>query len=543
MGTIPQRIKHFRRDLNQWSLYAVALSLFIAIPIFAIVINLFGGTGEMWSHIVTYFLLDYIGNSVLLIIGTGILCVLMGVSSAWIVTKYEFPFRQPLEWALFLPLAIPSYIVAYAYVGMLGNGGSLMRLLQTWGIGIQKIEMMNLAGLVWVLSVSLFPYVYASTKAMFGSQPHALRDSAYLLGASERKYFYRIALPLALPAIIGGLFLVFMEVLNDYGAAKYYGINTFTTGIFRTWTALEDLESAIYLSALLVVLVFILMGLVRLQRGRKSYSFKVKEQQGQKARRVSLEGRKKILYPILVFLPVLFGFVLPLGQLLYWAVLTFEAMFNLELLWITLQSFGVAFSAAFLVIICAVASVYFAKWSNLRGFALFTKVATIGYVIPGAIIGIGIISSSQFIINFFDNSFGLKIGFLFYGSSVVLVYAYIFRFLAVAYNPIEANSLKLGKSLSEAAYLLRKKRLSTLFSIELPLLKATLISAFLLVFIDTLKELPLTLILKPYDLNTLAVSAYAYADDERVPEAALPALMLIGTVVLVLFFVNYKRKR
>ncbi|MEM9922132.1 MAG: ABC transporter permease subunit, partial [Bacteroidota bacterium] len=179
----------------------------------------------------------------------------------------------------------------------------------------------------------------------------------------------------------------------------------------------------------------------------------------------------------------------------------------------------------------------------LRGFAFLSKIATIGYVVPGAIIGIGIISSSQSIVDFFAHTFQLKVGYLFYGGSMVLVYAYVFRFLAVAYNPLEANSLKLGKNLAESAYLLGQKRFTTLVNIELPLLKTTVVSSFLLVFIDTLKELPLTLILKPYELNTLAVTAYAYADDERVAEAALPALMIIGAVGLVLFFVNYKWKK
>ncbi|MEM9919946.1 MAG: iron ABC transporter permease, partial [Bacteroidota bacterium] len=464
------KIKHFFRDVNQWSIYTVFLVLFIAIPIFAIVANLFDEAGEMWSHIVQYFLLDYLSNSIILLLGTGVLCTAMGVGAAWIVTKYEFPFRPVLEWLLFLPLAIPSYIVAYAYVGMFGNGGSVIQLLQSVGLSIQKIEMMNLAGLIWVLSVSLFPYVYASTRAMFSSQSQVLRESAYLLGASEKRYFFSIALPMALPAIIGGSFLVFMEVLNDYGAAKYFGINTFTTGIFRTWTALEDLQSAIYLSALLVVLVFLLMGLVKWQRGKKSFNVNVKRQSTNQGKRIHLRGGKRNLYVILVCIPILFGFVLPFGQLLYWAGLTFDSMFNVELLWISLQSFGVAFSAAFLVLVCALALVYFVQWNNLRGFAFLSKIATIGYVVPGAIIGIGIISSSQSIVDFFAHTFQLKVGYLFYGGSMVLVYAYVFRFLAVAYNPLEANSLKLGKNLAESAYLLGQKRFTTLVNIELPLL-------------------------------------------------------------------------
>ncbi|MEM6377510.1 MAG: iron ABC transporter permease, partial [Bacteroidota bacterium] len=222
---------------------------------------------------------------------------------------------------------------------------------------------------------------------------------------------------------------------------------------------------------------------------------------------------------------------------------TYDSMLNVALLNNCLQSFGLAFGTAIAIVIAALLLVYFVKWTHLRGFNSFARIATIGYVIPGAIIGIGMISSSQFVINFFDRAFHLDIGHLVYGSSLLLVYAYIFRFLTVAYHPIEANSLKLGKNLAESAYLLGKNQLKTLWNIELPLLRTTLTSAFLLVFIETLKELPLTLILKPYNLNTLAVTAYAYAEDERVAKAAIPALLLVGSVILVLAFVHAKQEK
>lgn len=536
-------IKHLRRDINQWSLFTMSIGVFIAIPAFAIIIYLFDGVGEMWDHITTHFLFSYITNSLFLLAGTGVLCFLMGTSAAWIVCNYDFPLRKLIQWLLFLPLAIPSYIMAYAYVGLLGYGGSLINFLQSIGLPVQRVEIMNIIGLIWVLSCSLFPYVYASARATFKSYPNSIRENAYLLGASDRRYFFSIALPLASPAIIGGLFLVFMEVLNDYGAAKYYGINTFTTGIFRTWTALEDLQSAIYLSALLVVLVFVIHALVILQRGEKSYAIRLNQSHQIHSPKRPLRGSKKIVCWFILGIPISFGFLLPFGQLLYWALLTFDTMFNAELFWIALQSFVVAFGASFFILLAALALIFFSRWNHLRITHFFKKIATIGYVIPGAIIGIGIIRSSQTVINFFSDAFHLKIGYLFYGSSVVLIYAYVFRFLAVAYNPLEANTLKLGRYLSESSYLMGAGKIKTLFKIELPLLRNALISAFLLVFIDILKELPLTLILKPYHLQTLAVKAYAYADDERVAEAALPALVLMITVGLFMAIVNYADRR
>ena len=269
------KIKHFYRDFNQWSLLLIALGLLIAIPLLVIVIYLFDGVGEMWSHIVKYFLTDYILNSFLLLIGTGVLCSFFGTFSAWVVSNYEFPLRKLIQWLLFLPLAIPSYIVAYAYVGLLGNGGSLIRFFKSLGFSIEKIEMMNIFGLIWVLAFSLFPYVYAAARSVFMSFPRNMEEASNLLGASHQRYVFKIALPMASPAIIGGLFLVFMEVLNDYGAAKYFGVNTFTTGIFRSWTMLGDLQSAVYLSALLVILVFIINGIVYWLRRKKSYAIKL----------------------------------------------------------------------------------------------------------------------------------------------------------------------------------------------------------------------------------------------------------------------------
>lgn len=538
------KFSHFKRDFSQWSIYLIATSLFISIPLITILIYLFNGAGEMWNHILQYFLLDYIKNSVILLIGTGILTSFMGISTAWIITNYNFKFKKIIEWLLFLPLAIPSYITAYAYVGLLGNGGTVILFLKKIGFSIQKIEMMNVYGLIWVLSFSLFPYVYVSAKTIFKSFPNQIKETVTLLGVSNKKYFFSVALPLASPAIIGGLFLVFMEVLNDYGAAKYYGVNTFTTGIFRTWTALEDIQSAIYLSALLVILVLLINFLTTWVRRKKSYTIRINNNPNSQLKLKKLKGKKKFIYLLILVIPILFGFLLPTAQLIYWSYFTAESLFSLELIGTSLQSFFVALTATFFIILSALALIYFSRWNYFKNLSVFKKIATIGYVIPGAIIGIGIIRSNQSVINFFYHTFDLKVGFLFYGSSIILIYAYVFRFLAVAFNPIYANTLKLGKYLHESSYLLGKSKLKTLLKIELPLLKNTIISAFVLVFIDILKELPLTLILKPYHLKTLASKAFEYADDERLPEAAPPALLLIIVIALLMVLLSFlNRKR
>ena len=535
------KIKHFKRDFNKWTVLIVAVSLFLTIPVFSILISLFRGNGEMWEHITTYFLFDYIKNSIILIFGTGLLTFTIGTSSAWIISRYTFRYKKIIEWLLFMPLAIPSYIVAYTYVGLIGNGGTFIEILRDFGFSVIRVEMMNIYGLIWVLSFSLYPYVYAGTRTIFQSYPSQLKHTASLLGVSNKKYFFSVALPLASPAIIGGLFLVFMEVLNDYGAAKYYGVSTFTTGIFRTWTALEDLQSSIYLSAILVILVFILVLIVKWLRGRRSYNLtQTNTNQKSTDNRVKISGLKKILYLGILLIPILFGFILPLIQLVIWGIQTFDSMFNNDLIILGLESLSLGLSTALLVVFLACLLIYLSKWNYLKRFNIFSKIATLGYVIPGAIIGVGIIRTSKSLTDLFSFQFDFEIGHLVYNSILVLIYAYLFRFIAVAYNSIEGNTLKIGNNLSESSYLLGYGKIKTFFKIDFPLLRSALLSSFILVLIDVMKELPLTLILKPYNLSTLAVRAYEYAEDERVAEAALPALLLIFLIGTMITLLNYK---
>ena len=535
------KIKHFKRDFNKWTVLIVAVSLFLAIPVFSILISLFRGNGEMWEHITTYFLFDYIKNSIILIFGTGLLTFTIGTSSAWIISRYTFRYKKIIEWLLFMPLAIPSYIVAYTYVGLIGNGGTFIEILRDFGFSVIRVEMMNIYGLIWVLSFSLYPYVYAGTRTIFQSYPSQLKHTASLLGVSNKKYFFSVALPLASPAIIGGLFLVFMEVLNDYGAAKYYGVSTFTTGIFRTWTALEDLQSSIYLSAILVILVFVLVLIVKWLRGRRSYNLtQTNTNQKSTDNRVKISGLKKILYLGILLIPILFGFILPLIQLVIWGIQTFDSMFNNDLIILGLESLSLGLSTALLVVFLASLLIYLSKWNYLKRFNIFSRIATLGYVIPGAIIGVGIIRTSKSLTDLFSFQFDFEIGHLVYNSILVLIYAYLFRFIAVAYNSIDGNTLKIGNNLSESSYLLGYGKIKTFFKIDFPLLRSALLSSFILVLIDVMKELPLTLILKPYNLSTLAVRAYEYAEDERVAEAALPALFLIFLIGTMITLLNYK---
>ena len=538
--SIKHRLERLKRDSNRWSIFTLAIILFIALPVISIGVKLFAGPGETWGHIVDHLLVDYIGNSLFLVLVCSILVLIMGVSAAWLVARFEFPFREQIEWLLILPLAIPSYIVAYAYAGLFDYGGSMDLIFRWLGWDFIRIDIMNKTGLAFVLSISLFPYVYVSSRAFFLNQANNLLEASKMLGVGEMRSFFKLMLPLARPAIIAGLILVLMEVLNDYGAAQYFGVNTFTTGIFRAWFSLEEPETAVYLSALLIVIVFALILFEKWQRR----NIKVSSSKSNTTNIYRKKGSAGMQFCILlaVLIPVILGFFIPLVQLAYWAVLTANKVFNMDFLMLSIQSFGIAFITAIITVLVATLLIYFSKWSILGFIKNIARLGILGYAIPGAVIAIGImiptLTFDKWLINTLDYLFSIKTGLLINGTLVALVYAYCVRFLAVAFNPIESTSLKVNNTIPDSSKMLGVGNLKTFFKIEFPLIKTGILSALILVFIDVLKELPLTLILKPFHVNTLAVKAYEYASDEMVMEAAIPSLFIIFTAALPVIFLN-----
>lgn len=485
-------------------------------------------------------LLDYSLNTLVLSLGCILLTGFFGVSAAWIVSRYNIPMSKPLEWMLILPLAIPSYITAYAYAGVFDYGGAFSQFLSIFGSISYKVDIMNIYGLILVLSVSLFPYVYISARAIFLYQSSRLIEASKILGASEIKTFLFIVLPMARPAIIGGLILVVMEVFNDFGAAKYFGVATFTTGIFRSWFSLSEPSTAVYLSSLLLLLVFILIYIERWQRGKKDYSLKIKN--GLRLPKLNVSKRYRFLLLIIASIPVIFGFIIPFFQLLYWALLTYSEVFSSSFLVIALQSIGIAILTGVVTLFFALLILYFPQWNRLKILKKSSRIAILGYAIPGAIIAIGVmiptLALDKWIIKIADKLFDINLGLLLNGTIIVLIYAYIIRFMAVAFNPLEASQGKLSKQLSESSQLLGRGKVSTFFKIDFPLLKTGMLSAFILVFVDTMKELPLTLILKPYNVNTLAVKAYEFASDELILESSIPSLCIILSGMLPIILLN-----
>ena len=526
-----------KRNLNYWTINILLIVLFIFIPLAAIYWGLLGEGSPTWNHITENLLPDYTFNTVVLLVGTMVLTFFFGTLSGWFVSAYEFPLRKVLGWLLVLPLTIPTYIAAYAYSGLLEFTGPLMTALRNLGLPGAGIDVKNLAGATIVISSVLYPYVYIAARASFLADSGRLFEAARTLGSSPLANFWRIVLPISRPALIAGLTLVVMEVLNEYGAVKYYGVNTFTTGIFRAWFSLEDLQAAIYLAAILMTFVFALIIIERVQRGRRLYKSGTDVAP---LGRYRVRGPIKYLLTAFCLLPLTMGFILPVSQMTYWSGLTLGKVVRDDFLGVIWNSFALSSASALLCVIIAVILVYSVRLSGLRSSELLSKTASLGYSIPGAALAVGI---TMTVIGFdrgILQAIGITEGLLITGSIMTLIYAYTIRYLAVGLNPIDAGFKKINFSLTEVSRTLGVSPLRSLFSVNLPLLKPALWSALMLVFVDVMKELPLTLILRPFNFETLATRAFRYANDEMVPESAPVSLVIILTALLPVILINRK---
>ncbi len=514
-------------------MFSVAISLFIGIPILFVLAHLFIGAGESWSGIVENLLGTYVINSIRVSLLALLVSILFGVSSAWVISTYDFPLRRLLSWLLILPLAIPVYIMGYAYAGLFDYTGTITSI-----IGF-RLDIMNWWGLSLVLAFSLFPYIYLSTRALFSVQNGRILEAARLLSKKKGRVFFRIALPLAIPAIAAGGSLVLMEVLNDFGAAKYYNVKTFCTGIFHSWFSLEEPQTAIFLASILCLIIFGLISLERHFRNKKRF---VASGATYEIGLVSPSNTGKTLILFLIFTVLAFSLVLPVIQLIKWAYITYESVLDEEFYGIAAQSVFTSLLASFLCVVVALGLLSFSRWNRSSWINRLSKISVLGYAIPGAVIAIGIFTPSLFIDKWLAKLWGAltnqRVGLLLNGTIILLVYGYIIRFMAVAFSPIESGYTRVHSSLSEVSDTLGSSKWRSLFQIELPLIKFSLIGAWLLVFVDIMKELPLTLILKPYNMNTLAVKAYEYASDERIAECACPSLLIILVGCIPIVFLN-----
>lgn len=514
------------------------LVFLLSLPIFVVIYNLISPSSENWTHIYNYLLKDYIVNSIKLVIGTGILSAILGISSAWFISYYDFPFRKQFEWLLILPLTIPPFIGAYVYAGILSYTGTIQTFLMRYTSFAGKsylLNIMSIPGAIFIFSMFLFPYIYLTVKSFFSRQITGIIEASHSLGKNTLTTFFSIILPLARPAIVGGTSLVLMEVLNDYGVVKYFGIPTFSTGIFKAWFSLGDINTAIRLSAILLLFVFAILYLEKILRQNRSYAIKNRKP----IKRRTLKGIK--LYIVFIYMVLLFllSFVLPLLQLIQWSFFSFKNT-NIRFFELTLNSLIISLISAILIIIFSLIISNTIRFNSKKSYIL-SKLATMGYSIPGAVIAVGVMVIFIGLdkrLTIIYSSFGLNSRLILTSSVLMLIYAYIVRFLNIAYSPIDSNFEKLGKAYHEASRSVGKSFFITFLKIDIPMIKPAIISAFIFAFIEIIKELPLTLILRPFNFDTLATKVFEYANDEMIHEASVASLAIISIISIFIFILR-----
>jgi iron(III) transport system permease protein len=507
------------------------LVLLVLLAPLVILAGAFSGGSETWDHLVAHLLGTYLTNSTLLVLGVGILTLGIGLTTAWLVATCEFPGRGVLAWALVLPLAVPTYIMAFTYAELLAHDGTIQTLLQLGGWPPQgtarlRTGLMSLPGAGLMMSLVLYPYVYLISRTSFQKQSSGILESARMLGKGPWATFFKVALPLARPAVVAGVTLVTMEVLNEYGAVKYFGVSTFTTGIFRAWFSLGDGPAAIRLSAALLLLVLALILLERHQRGRAR--FDPGSSRYRPPVRTPLAGVWAALAALTCAIPVILGFVVPVTQLGFWAFQIQGEALDPRFIRLVFHSFSLASGAATATVLAAILIVYAVRLSPTPLLRLGARASSLGYSIPGAVIAVGLLIPFLWIDRQVLRLMGTgEVGLILTGTVAALLFAYMVRFLAVAINPIDSGFERICGNLDETSRSLGATPLRTLLRVDLPLLRGTLAAAGLLVFVDVMKELPLTLILRPFDFDTLATRAFQLASDEQVARSALPALLII----------------
>lgn len=534
------RHNFFLPIFSRWALLLLMTALML--PVLAVLASWWpvGDSGTQAAAILremaSNVLPDYIGTTVLLCLMVGVGVALVGLSTAVAVTLFEFPGRRVFEWALLLPLAMPAYVVAYAYTDFLQYSGPLQTGLRN-ALGAQGRvfpEVRNVVGAAWVFTFALYPYVYLLARTALGERTVHLMEAARLMGAPLRRRMREVALPLARPAVAAGVALALMETLADFGVSSYFGIQTFTAGIYKAWLSMDNRIAAAQLATLLLVLVAMLMGLERRAQHRMRFAVTKGARSGSTdAQATHLFGRRRALAWLLCSVPILMGFVLPVLFMLRplsgdWAALPWSRFGEWALNSIRL---GVITSA--LAVVVALGLAFSVRYSGHWAVRAAAQLASLGYAIPGAVVVVGLLLPVGWLQAWAPD---WQVGYWVTATAVGIVWAYLVRFCAVALQALQSGYARLPTSLDDSARMLGASGLQTLARVHWPLLRRSVAVAALLVFVDVMKELPATLVLRPFNSDTLAVVAYQLARDERLGEASLPclALVLVGLIPVIL---------
>jgi iron(III) transport system permease protein len=533
-----------RRFLPGWYSVAWGSALLVMLPVVAVVWLALFPSENIWPHLVDTVLPVYIRSTLLLLAGVGGLSLVVGVATAWLVTLCHFPLRRLFEWALLLPFAMPAYLVAYLYTDLLEYAGPVqsgLRDLFGWHSARDYWfpDIRTLGGAIAMLTLVLYPYVYLLARASFLEQAMSIRDASRILGCTAWQSFRRTSLPMARPAIAVGLALVSMETLNDFGTVDYFAVKSLSAGIYDAWLNMGNLGAAAQIAALMVVFVLLLISLERIARAhQRQYSgadrFRALE-------RYPLGPVRRWLATLTCALPVVLGFVIPFVVLAGHALRRLEQIAEPGFIANAVHSFTLSALAALLTAVIAILLAYGKRLHpHRRSLTLALRCSHLGYALPGAVLAIGVIIPLAAFDNgvdaFMQRQFGVSTGLLLSGTPFAIVFAYCVRFLAVSCGSVESSLAKVTPSMEMAARSLGLNPLQTLRRVHLPLIEGGVSTAVLLVFVDCMKELPATLILRPFDYDTLATHVYQYASDEMLEGSALAALLivLVGIVPVLL---------
>ena len=517
------------------------VALLVGLPVASVGLNLFaGGTSSTWTHLVNTVLPEYILNSLWLCLGVGCGVGLLGVATAWLTAMHDFPGRRLFSWALVLPLAMPAYVMAYVYTDLLQFVGPVQTTLREtfgWAHGDYWFpDIRTLPGAMLMFVCVLYPYVYLLARSAFLERASGMLEAARTLGMGPWRAFFAVSLPLARPAIVAGVALALMETLADYGTVAYFAVNTFTTGIYRAWFSLGDRIAAAQLAAMLLGFVLFLLMAEKISRGRARYNNTTGRNRPMAGAR--LNGIRAALAFLACAVPLLLGFVLPAILLLKMALTEGDAQFGQRFLVLSRNSFVLAGITAMIAVFLALIMAYGARLSKTAFANGLNRLVGLGYAVPGAVIAVGVLIPVTRLDNWLAGEwevwFGHNPGLLLTGGIAALIYAYLARFLGVALHTVETSLAKITPNMDDAARCLGLGQGETLRRVHAPMLRGSLLTAGLLVFVDVMKELPATLVMRPFNFDTLATQTYTLASDERLAEASTAALAIVAVGLLPL---------
>lgn len=522
-----------------WRLGSLFLALLVMMPILSVLCIAFQPSGDIWTHLLDTTFRLYVTNSIVLMIGVGISVLLTGITTAWLVTMCQFPGRKLFEWLLLFPLAIPTYVIAYAYTDLLEYSGLIQELLRGM-FGWQKEDywfpqIRSTGGAIFVMGLVLYPYVYLLARSAFLEQSVNLLEASQALGRGPWLTFFSVSLPGARPAIVVGLALVLMETLNDYGTVSFFAVPTLTAGLIDVWLGLGSLPAGAQIASLMLLFATLLLFLEQISRGKRRY-YQQLSSRFKALPNYKLKGFKRLVAIFICCIPIGIGFIIPVLILSNLSIKYFTRSWTQDFQSLAFNSLFLSALAAILCVALGLFVSYSRRLNSGHVVGLTTRMASLGYAIPGAVLAIGILvpfaAFDNFLDNLMRNMFGISTGLILSGTIAAVLFAYVVRFMMIAIGQIGSSLEKIPSAIDMAARTLGYNAGETMVRYHIPLIRGGVLTALTIVFVDCMKELPATLILRPFGFETLATHVYHYASDEMLGEAALGSILIVASGLL-----------